>query len=485
MPVSSLPSPYGIGCFSAEAYEFVDTLQASGQTYWQLLPLGPTGYGDSPYQAFSAFAGNPYFIDLDTLRDEGLLLEEEYQDLSWGDDPARVDYGRLYDLRLTVLRKAFERFDAGDASFAAFREKNAYWLDDYSFFMALKRHFGGAGWTEWEDGLRLRDPDLLKQYRAERRAEREFECFLQYQFMRQWSKLKAYANNNGIRIIGDLPIYVSMDSVDSWANPGLFQFDEKGVPSMVAGCPPDAFSAEGQLWGNPLYDWEYHEKTKYAWWMQRIRRCFELYDVIRIDHFRGFDEYYAIPFKAPDASGGRWLPGPGMRFFKVLREQFPDAPVIAEDLGYLTDSVRQLVAESGCPGMKVMEFAFDSREPGDYMPYLYEHNCAVYTGTHDNQTLKAWYGELTPEDRQKLETYLDLDGKDEEKVVWAMIRLTLACVADTAVVPMQDYLCLGGEARMNRPSTLGTNWQWRMLPGQFTRELAQKVRKLTDIYGRV
>lgn len=513
LPVSSLPSPYGIGCFSKEAYEFIDHLAQAGQTYWQILPLGPTGYGDSPYQSFSAFAGNPYFIDLDTLAQEGLLEKEEYEVLDFGTEPRSVDYAKLYQTRFEVLKKAFLRAKVEqNAEFLLFCEEQKEWLADYSLYMAVKNRFGGKSWNEWDEDIRMRQPEAMARYRRNCREEILYYSFLQYEFAKQWSAVKKYANGQGIRIIGDIPIYVSFDSSDSWANPELFQFNSERRPVRVAGCPPDAFSADGQLWGNPLYDWDYHEKTGYSWWIGRLEHCFSLYDVVRIDHFRGFDEYFAIPYGDKTAAGGSWQPGPGMKLFHAIQEHFGqkdvqtrfdaqknsgtgssckektgagELQIIAEDLGYVTESVKRLVAESGYPGMKVMEFAFDSREAGDYMPYTYTQNCVVYTGTHDNQTLAAWYDELTDEDRALAADYLCLKDEDRRETVWAFIRMTLASVADTAIIPIQDYLCLGAEARMNHPATLGKNWTWRMLPGEFTEELAEKIRHMCGTYGRL
>ena len=485
MPVSSLPSPYGIGCFSEEAYRFADRLKEAGQAYWQILPLGPTGYGDSPYQAFSAFAGNPYFIDLDQLCRDGLLKAEEYRDTDFGTDPEKADYAKLYHSRMDILRKAYERADLlGNQGYRDFCVRQKDWLDDYALYMTLKGKYGQKSWSDWETDARMRKETLLQDCRESCAEEISFYKFLQYEFMKQWTRLRAYVNGLGIRIIGDIPIYVAFDSADSWAKPELFQFDETRFPVEVAGCPPDAFAADGQLWGNPLYAWEYHERTGYAWWIRRLERCFELYDVVRVDHFRGFDEYFAIPFGAETAAGGRWKKGPGMKLFDALRGHFGSAPIIAEDLGYLTQSVMDLVRYSGYPGMKVMEFAFDSREAGDYMPYNYPHNCVVYTGTHDNQTLYSWYDELSSADREHLDEYLQLRGKSREEIVWDVIRLTLSTVADTAVIPMQDYLCLGAEARMNRPSTMGGNWQWRMKKDAFDEALAEKIRRITKLYGR-
>lgn len=486
LPVSSLPSPYGIGCFSKEAYEFVDQLARAGQDYWQILPLGPTGYGDSPYQSFSAFAGNPYFIDLDTLAEEGLLQPEEYRKLDFGQDAESVDYARLYQERFPILKRAFLRAGLEEnGDFAKFCEEQSSWLDDYSLYMAVKLHFEGKSWNEWDEDIRLRRPEALDKYRELCREEIQFYKFLQYEFMRQWNRLKSYANSQGIRIIGDIPIYVAFDGADSWANPQLFQFGGDRLPVRVAGCPPDAFSAEGQVWGNPLYDWDYHDKTGYRWWIRRLEHCFRLYDVVRVDHFRGFDEYYTIPYGDSTAARGCWKQGPGMKLFRALKAHFGSVPIIAEDLGYLTESVIKLVEDTGYPGMKLMEFAFDSREAGDYMPYNYPRNCVVYTGTHDNQTLAAWYGELTEEDRALAAEYLNIKQDcSQEEIVWSFIRLTLGSVADTAIIPMQDYLCLGAEARMNQPSTLGKNWCWRLKRDAFTDELAEKIKKTNKVYGR-
>ena len=488
LAISSLPSKYGIGCFSKEAYSFVDKLVEAGQAYWQILPLGPTGYGDSPYQSFSAFAGNPYFIDLEALIEQGLISEADCTALAVDADPARVDYEKQYTKRYPILRKAFAAWLAAGqdqaSAFVAFCDKNQHWLEDYSLFMAAKQRFDGKSWSEWPDDIRLRQDDAINQLKSDAHDEILFWKFLQFQFMEQWEKLRAYANSRNVRIVGDIPIYAAFDSSDSWAHPDMFRLDEDRRPVCVAGCPPDAFAAEGQLWGNPIYDWQYHEQTGFSWWIERMERCFELYDVVRVDHFRGFDEYYVIPYGDTTAARGKWETGPGMKLFSALKAHFGEVPIIAEDLGYLTDTVIQLVKDTGYPGMKLIEFAFDSREAGDYMPYGYPTNCVVYTGTHDNQTLAAWYDELTPDDRELLDDYLGLAGASREEIVWNIIRLTLSTAADTAIIPMQDYLCLGKEARMNRPSTLGTNWQWRLLPDQFTDSLAQKIKRFTYVFGR-
>ena len=485
LPVSSLPSQYGIGCFDKAAYAFVDFLKDAGQSYWQILPLGPTSYGDSPYQSFSTFAGNPYFISLDTLCEEQLLTQEECEAAALPDTDS-IDYSGLYKTRFALLRKAYGRMKDHDAvlRFAASQP----WLEDYALFMALKDHFGGVSWEHWDDAIRLRSEDALKQWREKLAKEIGFYQFLQYQFFRQWNKLKAYANANGIRIIGDIPIYVAFDSADAWANPKLFQLDETGLPKAVAGCPPDGFSADGQLWGNPLYDWAYHKSTGYAWWIERLRQCFALYDVVRIDHFRGFDEYYAIPDGDKTAKNGHWEQGPGMDLFRAVEAALGKREVIAEDLGFMTDSVRRLVKDSGFPNMKVLEFAFDSRDTGsrnDYLPHNYDENCVAYTGTHDNQTIAAWFQTITEEERSMAREYLCDAYTPEEKLHSVFISLIMRSRAKLCVIPMQDWLGLDDRSRINVPSTVGTNWKWRLLPTELSDTLKEEIRKTTRIYGRM
>jgi 4-alpha-glucanotransferase len=485
LPVASLPSKYGIGAFSKSAYRFIDQLRAAGQKYWQILPLGPTGYGDSPYQSFSTFAGNPYFIDLETLADEGYLTKEECEAYDFGDNDRYIDYEKIYLSRFKVLRIAYERSQIeGNGKFLEFISDNAYWLDDYALYMSVKNHFACRSWSEWDRDIRMREQSAIEDYRKKCADEIRFYQFQQFEFVEQWLKLKAYANKNGIKIIGDMPIYVAFDSADAWSYPELFQFDENRRPINVAGCPPDAFSATGQLWGNPLYNWDYHRKTSYVWWLQRIAYCFKLYDVVRVDHFRGFDEYYSIPYGLPTAENGKWEKGPGYDIFKKLNEQMGSLNIIAEDLGYLTESVLELVKRTGYPGMKVLEFAFDSREESDYSPHNYDKNCVVYTGTHDNETIVDWYKNLNPRDKQLAKDYLDIGDENEEEIHWKFIRLALGSVANLAVIPIQDYLGLGNEARINKPSTLGDNWKWRLLEGEITGELIEKIRRITKVYGR-
>ncbi len=484
LPVSSIPSAYGIGSFSKEAYEFVDFLEKAGQSYWQILPLGPTGYGDSPYQSFSTFAGNPYYIDFEELIEEGLLTKEQCEECDWGGSEAYVDYEKIYKSRFRVLKEAFDNSRLEDnEDFQAFVAENAFWLSDYSLYMAVKDSYKGKSWSEWDGDIRLRKPEAIEKYAEKLKEEILFYEFQQYLFDTQWRKLKKYANDKGVKVIGDIPIYVALDSADTWANPELFQLDENRRPTGVAGCPPDAFSATGQLWGNPLYKWDYHKETEYAWWIQRISYCYKLYDVVRIDHFRGFDEYYNIPFGDTTAEFGRWEKGPGYDLFKVMKKKIGNKPVIAEDLGFLTPTVNQLLKKSGYPGMKVLQFAFDSREESDYLPHNYTANSVVYTGTHDNDTTVGWYQTISRRDRSFARKYLNI--KTGRELEWNFIRAALGSVSDTAVIPMQDYLGLGSEARINVPSTLGTNWKWRMTKGQIPEGLAEKIYDLCKLYGRV
>jgi len=486
LPIASLPSRYGIGAFSKSAYEFIDVLKAAGQKYWQILPLGPTGYGDSPYQSFSTFAGNPYFIDLDELVKDGMVTTEECESYDFGSDLRYIDYEKVYRSRFKLLKKAYEHSNINkQKAFIEFQEKNAFWLKDYALYMAIKNHFGGASWSEWDKDIKLRELAALKRYQGELCIEIEFYEFIQYTFTKQWESLKDYANKNDIQIIGDIPIYVAFDSADTWSNPELFRLDEDKNPVAVAGCPPDGFSATGQLWGNPLYDWEYHKETKYKWWIQRIAYCFGLYDALRVDHFRGFDEYYSIPFGNPTAEHGQWERGPGYELFLEVHNQLGDVNIIAEDLGFLTDSVLELVKKTGYPGMKVLEFAFDSREESDYLPHNYDKNCLVYTGTHDNQTLHSWYETIPLEDKELANAYLNNYHSELSEIHWDFIRLAQQSVAKLCIIPVQDYLGLGHEARMNTPSTLGNNWKWRMYQGEITEDLILKIRTIEKIYGRL
>ena len=485
LPLFSLPSPYGIGTMGLAAYDFADLLHAAGQRYWQMLPLGPTSYGDSPYQSFSSYAGNPYLIDLDLLIEDGLLTEQEVCDRDWGEDPRHVDYGKLYENRLDLLKKAAERGWMRDSgAVAGFTEKNASWLPDYALFMALKRHFGMKSWTEWPDeGARLHRADALERYRAELRGDVELFTYIQFLFFRQWSALKSYINGLGIRIIGDIPIYVAMDSSDVWSEPEKFQLDERNVPVEVSGVPPDYFSADGQLWGNPLYDYEAMQKDGFEWWIRRIGGAAKLYDVIRIDHFRGFESYWAVPYGETTAKNGRWVKGPGMALVGVLTGWFRDLDFIAEDLGYPSPEVVQLLSDSGLPGMKVLEFAFDSRDPSDYLPHSCNFNSICYTGTHDNAPLALWRTEADKADIAFAVQYLGLN--DREGFNRGIIRGGMSCQSRLFVAQMQDYLGLGKGCRMNTPGTSSGNWQWRMLSGEASKKLAKSIHETTRIYGRL
>ncbi len=483
MSVTSIPSDYGIGCFDEAAYEFVDKLHAAGQKYWQVLPFGHTSYGDSPYQSFSTFAGNPYFISLKELIKEGLLTEEECEAAGMVGHEEYVDYERIYNGRYKLLKKAFSKVNPEeDEEYSKFIEDNKDWVLDYGLFMAIKDEFGGSSFAEWDEEIRLRKPVMLQLYKEKCRKNTEFYCYLQYLFFKQWAKLKAYANEKDIQIIGDIPIYVAYDSADVWTNGELFQLDESNLPTKVAGCPPDAFTELGQLWGNPLYDWPVHKQTGYKWWKDRLKACFEMYDVVRIDHFRGFDEYYAIPYDAEDARVGEWEKGPGMDLFHTLKAEFGDMNIIAEDLGFLTDSVRQMLAESGYPGMKILMFGFYAGSQNEYVPYNHEANSVVYTGTHDNETTYGWYNSLTGDNKLMVDVYLSIeDGKD---VNWKLIKAAMGSVANTCIIPMQDLLGLGNEARMNVPSTVGNNWKWRMKKEAFSQEIVEKLKMTTEVFGR-
>ena len=484
--ISSLPSPYGIGTFGRSAYEFVDFLTEAGQTYWQLLPLGPTSYGDSPYQAFSTFAGNPYFIDLDFLNIDGFLEKSDFENLDWGSNPMYVDYAHIYENRFAVLRKAYKNFmEKGNvAALKAYCEKESSWLDGYALFMALKNAHGGKSWREWEKPFYAREEKALAEFAEANAEELGFWKFLQYEFNRQWTNLKNYANERGIKIIGDLPIYVADDSSDVWANPKLFDFDEERRPRCVAGCPPDAFSVDGQLWGNPVYDWDYNKETGYEWWIARLRACSEKYDILRIDHFRGFAGYYCIPYGDTTARNGEWKKGPGMDLFSVVKKELPDCPIIAEDLGFLTDDVRQLLKDCGFPGMKILEFAFGADDDAnDSLPHNLLRHSVCYPGTHDNPPVGEWKETLCEKDLKYCMDYMNC--KNEDEFIDSFIRMALGTVAETAIIPMQDWLGLGKYTRMNTPSTSSGNWQWRLVKDQLKPELAKYMFELTHLYGRL
>lgn len=483
MHISSLPSKYGIGTFGKEAFEFVDFLKKGGQKYWQILPLGQTSYGDSPYQSFSAFAGNPYFIDFDILEEEGILKKEDYANLDYGSDENRVDYAKLFVNRYKVLKIAFENSRKEDnEEFEKFKLENNFWLEDYSSYMAVKNHFNLVSWQEWDEDIRLRKKSAIKHYKALLKDEIEYWSYIQYLFFKQWNKLKKYANDNGIEIIGDIPIYVAEDSADVWSNPQYFNLDEDLLPKTVAGVPPDPFTSTGQLWGNPIYDWDYLDKDGYSWWIDRMRESFKLYDVVRIDHFRGFESYYEVPYGNKTAEFGEWKKGPDIKLFKAIKESLGEINIIAEDLGYMTDEVIEMREATGFPGMRILQFAFGDGDSHD-LPHNYIENCVAYTGTHDNETIMGWYNSVGEKERKKAIKYLNLTY--EEGIAKGMLRGIWSSKAYLAIATMQDLLSLGKEARMNIPSTLGGNWTWRVSKKDINDKLAEELYEMTELYGRV
>ena len=486
MSITSLPSKYGIGCFDQAAYDFVDWLEKAGQRYWQILPLGATSHGgsdDSPYQAYSAFAGNPYMISLDALIEEGVLTREECDAVDFGDNAAKVDFDKLFENRLALLHKAYQRSNiSADPDYQVFIRDNHWWLNDYALFMALKKFFKEASFNTWPEDIRMHWGFAIDYYNRELYFDVEFQKYLQFKFDQQWTKLKAYANAKHIQIVGDIPSYVSPDGTDVWAHPELFQLDANNKPTDIAGCPPDAFAADGQVWGNPLYRWDFHRATGFEWWVTRMWHSFKLYDVVRIDHFRGFDEYFSIPAWADSAKYGHWEKGPGMDLFNTIKYRLGDVQVIAEDLGLMTDGVRRLVKNSGYPNMKVLQFAVDPADiscSNDYWPHNYNANCVVYTGTHDNETVAGWYAGLDKESKAQVRNYLWNHDTADKRMYKALINLTMASVAKDCIVPIQDHLGLNNTARMNQPGTVGFNWRWRLLPGQITDELAEEVLAVT------
>ena len=483
MHITSLPGPYGVGTMGKHAFDFVDFLNEAGQKYWQILPLTPTGYGDSPYQSCSTYAGNHYLIDLPTLVEEGLLNYDEINWIDWGWQADRVDFGIQYQNRLNVLRQAYNRFVATD-DFSRFCDENKSWLPDFALFMALKEKLDGQPWYAWEDDLKLRKSEAIAQAQAELQDQIRFYCFVQYIFDKQWRALREYAHQKDVRIIGDVPIYVPYDSADVWSNPKWFQLDENMTPTAVAGCPPDAFSEDGQLWGNPLYRWDLMKEDNYQWWIDRLGAAGKLYDVVRLDHFRGFEAYWSVPFGDTTAKNGQWIKGPGMEFMNTVKAKLPHISLIAEDLGFLTQEVLDLRDDSGFPGMKVLEFAFDSREPSEYLPHTYPANSVCYTGTHDNMTMRQWFETATEDAIAYATEYMRLN--EQEGMVWGVIRTAMSSVSDLCVIQMQDLLNLGGEARMNFPGTLtNANWTWRAWDGFTGNGLAERLYRLTQLYGRL
>ena len=484
---TSLPGKYGIGTLGKEAYAFIDFLKKSRQKLWQIFPLGPTGYGDSPYQSFSSFAGNPYLIDFDLLIEAHLLSEEDLRDVFFGDNEEYIDYGAIYNQKYPLLRKAYENFKSSDnhemrENLEHFKRENASWLNDYSLYISLKNHFNGLPWNEWAHDIKNREHGAMEHYKNELADDIEYHNFIQFLFFKQWGDVKRYANENGIKIIGDIPIFVAADSSDAWANPEIFLFDEERKPVKVAGVPPDYFSATGQLWGNPLYNWQKLKETNYSWWVERVRANLSTCDIIRIDHFRGFEAYWAVPYGDDTAINGQWEPGPGIDLFNAIKSQLGELPIIAEDLGLMTQGVIDLREATGFPGMKILGFAFDSGEENDYLPHTYTKNCVVYTGTHDNDTLIGWFQKAKEEDRQFARDYLN--SRSDDEIHWNAIRGAWSSVANMAISPVQDFLGLGSEARINTPGVAAGNWQWRLRHGVLTDELAERTAKLTRVYSR-
>ena len=484
LPLFSLPSPHGVGTMGQAARDFIDFLADAGQAWWQVLPVGPTSYGDSPYQSPSAFAGNPYFVDLDLLVAAGLLTTEEVCAPNWGDDPTHVDYDLLYRNRLDLLRIACDRgWKRDGAAVRAFVAENEDWLPDYALFMAVKRHFGMLAWQEWPDeSIRLHREDACRRYVRELEDDVRLFTYVQYLFFAQWAELRAYAHARGVSIFGDMPIYVALDSADVWAHPENYQLDERNNPVEVAGVPPDYFSSEGQLWGNPLYDYEAMEKDGYAWWRRRVRAAARLYDMVRIDHFRGFARYWSVPASERTAKNGHWVNGPGIRLIDALRTGNPQVSLVAEDLGTPTPEVMELLLASGLPGMKVLQFAFDGREDNEHLPHSIPENCVCYTGTHDNAPLGEWFAEESPECLDLARRFVGLN--DEEGLIWGMVRQGMSSVAVLFFAQMQDYLELGSEARINTPGVLDGNWRWRLQEGHLTADLARRIADVSRLYGR-
>lgn len=487
MHISSLPGKYGIGSFGQSAYDFVDFLVRTKQRYWQILPLGTTSYGDSPYQSFSAFAGNTYFIDFDILIEEGLLNEADVKGADFGDNPRKVDYAKIFDARRPIMEKAVARFlKAEDLSdYESFVEQNAAWLEVFAEYMAIKEHFDNLAWTEWPDeAIRRREAASLASYREKLADKLTYHRVTQYLFFKQWLRLKAYANEHHIEIVGDMPIYVAADSADVWAQPHFFKTDAVGKPTCVAGCPPDEFSETGQLWGNPIYDWEAMDKDGYAWWIERLRESFKIYDIVRIDHFRGFESYWEVPADSDTSATGKWVKGPDYKLFAAVKEALGDLNIIAEDLGFMTDEVIELRERTGFPGMKILQFAFNPDDESIDSPHLAPNNSVMYTGTHDNNTVLGWYkDEIDDATRQYMAQYTN--RKEYETVPHAMLRTIFASVSFMAIATVQDLLELDSAARMNYPSTIGGNWTWRMTAEELNPIVEGELYSLTKTYRRM
>lgn len=482
LAVSSLPSPYGIGTLGKSAYDFVDKLTHSDQTYWQVLPVGQTSYGDSPYQCFSAFAGNPYYIDLDMLVEEGLLTVEDILKYDWGQDEEYIDYEKLYNSRYIVLRNAYSKWKNNiPEDYKKFLIKNKYWIEDYSLFMACKDHFKGTSWYQWEDSIKNREDEGIKKYSHHLKDEMDFWKFIQYEFMSQWKKLQVYCRLNGIKIIGDIPIYAALDSCDVWVHPELYQLDEDKMPLGVAGCPPDEFSKYGQLWGNPLYNWSTMEENDFKWWRKRIKASSKLYDIIRIDHFIGMVRYFKIPY-GKEPKDGHYEYGPGIKLIEAIDEERGKSDIIAEDLGVMYEPVQDLLKRAGYPGMKVLMFAFDGRPDNDHITFNNKKHQVIYTGTHDNDTFKGYIDNVSEKEEIRIINYVSASSKED--IVKQIIKTAYLSVADTCIIPMQDILEKGSESRMNIPSTLGNNWKWRMREEEFDKEKTDFLKELVDLSGR-
>ncbi len=480
---TSLPGPYGVGDLGPAAIRWIDWLAGCGCTLWQVLPLGPTSFGDSPYQCFSAFAGNPYLISPEALLEEGLLTREELADMPvWNDQ--KVDFGRLYLWKPALLERAFHRFSVVggpvQAEFDSFCAENAAWLEDYALFMAIKENQSGASWAGWPAPLRLREKAAMQEVRVSLSSSVLRYSFFQFLFFRQWKAVREHAHQKGVQIIGDIPIFVAYDSSDVWAHPDLFHLDKNGSPTVVAGVPPDYFSPTGQLWGNPLYKWEIHKATGYAWWVDRIRATLNLVDILRIDHFRGFAGYWEVPFGNPTAEEGRWVPGPGADFFKTVQAKLGSLPILAEDLGLITPDVVTLRDQFDLPGMKILQFAFSGPE-NPFLPHSYPQNCTVYTGTHDNDTTHGWYESAPEAEKDFARRYFQIDGSNFAR---DLTRFAWSSVAVFALAPLQDFLNLGTEARMNYPSRLGGNWEWRMKGEALSADLQARIKELNWLYQR-
>ena len=483
---TSLPGPDGIGDLGPEAFRWIDFLAQTGCQFWQVLPLGPTGFGDSPYQCFSAFAGNPYLISSTSLLDEGLITREDLEDRP--EFPLeRVDYGPVIEWKMRVLRRAYDHFLDSDQKqlkqgFEAFIDENHGWLTPFTTFMAIKAEQGGVSWEQWPENLRQRKPKALDAFKKSHADKINFQAFMQFIFLRQWHRLREYAQDKGIRIIGDIPIFVAYDSADVWANKSLFYLDDTGLPEVVAGVPPDYFSETGQLWGNPLYNWNVHKENGYAWWLKRIKAVLSRVDIVRLDHFRGFEAYWSIPYGNDTAVEGEWVKGPGNDFFKTIKEKLGELPIIAEDLGVITEEVIQMRRSFNLPGMKILQFAFASDPDDDFLPHNYPENCVAYTGTHDNNTTRGWYEAASERERDLCRRYLARSGQD---IAWSMIRILWQSVAAWVLAPMQDFLSLGEWARMNYPGKPSGNWDWRMHPDAIDEGLINRLHETNFLYGRL